>query len=82
MEEGPPARHDAEILVDSTPIGKITSGCPSPSLGYNIAMGYVTKDFRKAGTSVEVKIREKLYKGQVVKMPFLKTNYYIKPSGM
>jgi aminomethyltransferase len=81
MEQGPPARHDAEIYLNAALIGRVTSGCPSPSLGYNIAMGYVKKDYRKVGTTVEVKIRDKLYQGEVVKMPFLKTNYYVKPSG-
>ncbi|KAG8231347.1 hypothetical protein J437_LFUL012257 [Ladona fulva] len=46
--EGPPARHGTEVHdEEGTKIGVITSGCPSPSLGYNIAMAYVNSAFAK-----------------------------------
>ncbi|KAL1501211.1 hypothetical protein ABEB36_006583 [Hypothenemus hampei] len=80
LDSGPPARHGAQILSeDGESLGEVTSGCPSPSLNNkNIAMGYVKTDFSKIGTKVNLKIREKLYKGAVVKMPFVQTNYYVK----
>ncbi|XP_019869250.2 aminomethyltransferase, mitochondrial [Aethina tumida] len=79
-ESGPPARHGAAI-VDETgkEVGKITSGCPAPSLGKNVAMGYVPTDLSKVGTKLSLKIREKLYPAVVSKMPFVKANYYNKP---
>jgi aminomethyltransferase len=80
FESGPPARHDVEIYSNGKTIGKITSGCPSPSLGnLNIAMGYIKEEFKKPGTEVELKIRDKFYKAQVTKMPFVPSNYYQKP---
>lgn len=79
-ESGPPARQGSLIVSpEGEQIGIVTSGCPSPSIGMNIAMGYVRKDFVKNGSEVNVKIREKLYKSIVTKMPFTKANYYTKP---
>ncbi|ERL90266.1 hypothetical protein D910_07618 [Dendroctonus ponderosae] len=77
---GPPARHGAQILsTDGGVLGEITSGCPSPSLGFNIAMGYVSSEFSKVGTKLGLKIRDKVYEGIVTKMPFVKASYYTKP---
>ncbi|CAH1103973.1 unnamed protein product [Psylliodes chrysocephalus] len=79
-QSGPPARQGAVILSkEGEELGKITSGCPSPSLGKNIAMGYVKTSSSKLGTSVNLKIRDKVYEAAVSKMPFVKSNYYIKP---
>ncbi|KAJ3332939.1 hypothetical protein HDU76_012508 [Blyttiomyces sp. JEL0837] len=70
--EGAPARENAEIFSTAgEPIGKITSGCPSPMLKKNIAMGYIKSGFHKVGTDVQVKVRNKLQKASVVKMPFV-----------
>ncbi|KAJ8929085.1 hypothetical protein NQ314_018256 [Rhamnusium bicolor] len=79
-KQGPPARQGATILSeDGQELGKITSGCPSPSLGSNIAMGYVPTSYSKVGTNVNLKIRDKVYEAVVAKMPFVKANYYNKP---
>ncbi|KAF2223106.1 hypothetical protein BDZ85DRAFT_274195 [Elsinoe ampelina] len=75
--EGAPAREGAEIVnADGTKIGTITSGCPSPSLGKNIAMGYIKNGLHKAGTEVGVKVRGKVRKAVVSKMPFLPSKYW------
>ena len=58
-------------------IGKVTSGCPSPSLKMNVAMGYVERDFGKNGTAVKFEIRKKLYDAEVAKMPFVPAKYYM-----
>jgi len=76
--QGPPAREGAEIVVDGKQVGTITSGCPSPCLKKNIAMGYIQDGLHKAGTPVEVIVRGKARKGEVTKMPFLATSYYKK----
>jgi aminomethyltransferase len=44
----------------------------------NIAMGYVKEEFKKHGTEVELKIRDKFYKAKVSKMPFVPSSYYQK----
>jgi len=80
--EGAPAREGAEIAeVGGDVVGKITSGCPSPTLGKNIAMGYVKTPFNKAGTALEVLVRGKRRKAEVVKMPFVKSNYLKQAAG-
>lgn len=77
---GPPARHGVEVHADGHKIGEITSGCPSPTLGnVNVAMGYVNEEFKKPGTKVDLKIRDKLYSAEISKMPFVPSNYYQKP---
>ncbi|CUS06985.1 unnamed protein product [Tuber aestivum] len=81
LVEGAPAREGAEIVERGTDnvIGKITSGCPSPTLGKNIAMGYVRSGFHKRATEVGIKVRGKKHSGIVTKMPFVETKYYKAP---
>ncbi|MEO6819561.1 MAG: glycine cleavage system aminomethyltransferase GcvT [Ginsengibacter sp.] len=70
LEKGIP-RHDYEITnSEGNNIGRITSGTQSPTLQQAIAMGYVNMEHSKIGTAVFIKIREKLIKAEVVKMPF------------
>ena len=81
MEKGAPAREGAEIIDPATgeTVGKVTSGCPSPTLGTNIAMGYVKSGSHKAGTELAVKVRNKVRSATVTKMPFVAPNYYRGP---
>lgn len=64
------ARHNYPIVQAGAPIGQITSGTLSPSLGYPIALGYVPATLAKLGQSLEVEIRGKTYPATVVKRPF------------
>ena len=59
-------------------IGTVTSGCPSPSLGANVAMAYVETKFAKVGTEVLLKVgkRNTEVPARLAKMPFVKTNYF------
>lgn len=54
------------------PVGVITSGSPSPTLGKNIALAYVPPNMSAIGTPVYVEIRSQRYKAQVVPTPFYK----------
>ncbi|KAG9234114.1 aminomethyltransferas-like protein [Amylocarpus encephaloides] len=75
--QGAPAREGAEIVNDiGENIGHITSGCPSPTLSKNIAMGYIKDGFHKSGTEVEVVVRGKKRKAVVTKMPFVPSRYW------
>lgn len=77
---GAPAREGAEIADEAgNIIGKVTSGGPSPSLGYNIAMGYVPPQFAAEGTRLNLIVRGKSNGATVVPMPFHPTRYYRKP---
>lgn len=75
---GPSARQHMKIFDSNgeKEIGEITSGCLSPSLKQQISMGYVNTPLSQPGTKVQVEIRKKKYEGQVVKLPFVPTNYY------
>lgn len=80
VKEGAPAREGAEIAdMDGHVIGKITSGGPSPTLGHNIAMGYVPPAFADLGTDLRVIVRGKPAAAEVVATPFVATRYYRKP---
>lgn len=80
VKEGAPAREGAEIAdLDGNIIGKVTSGGPSPTLGRNIAMGYVPPAFAELGTDLKVVVRGKPAAAEVVAMPFVASRYYRKP---
>ncbi|KAK5319936.1 Aminomethyltransferase, mitochondrial [Exophiala xenobiotica] len=80
VEKGPAAREGAEIVDterDNEVIGRITSGCPSPSLeGQNIAMGLIKNGYHKSGTKVGVKVRKGVRKAEVSRMPFVPNKFY------
>lgn len=74
--EGPPAREGADIISsDGTHLGQITSGCPSPTLHKNIAMGYIQDGHHQVDTAVQVVVRGKARSAVVVKMPFVASKY-------
>lgn len=52
------------------PIGVITSGLPSPTLGYPVALALVTPEFAAVGTALEVDLRGKREACEVVALPF------------
>ncbi|GAA5988901.1 hypothetical protein JCM10908_006217 [Rhodotorula pacifica] len=82
VEKGAPAREGALIYSSadntSAPIGRITSGLPSPTVGQNIAMGYIetANGLNKKGTQVFVEVRKKMRKAEVAAMPFIKPGYF------
>nr|XP_019944396.1 PREDICTED: aminomethyltransferase, mitochondrial [Paralichthys olivaceus] len=77
VSTGPPVRQHTPILSpDGKVIGEVTSGCPSPCLKKNVAMGYVDAAFAKNGTNIQVEVRKKAVPATVSKMPFVPTNYY------
>ena len=65
--------------MDGKVIGTVTSGGPSPTLGRNIAMGYVSPAFADLGTDLQVIVRGKPAAAEVVAMPFVAQRYYRKP---
>lgn len=52
------------------PIGKVTSGTQSPSLGAPIGMGYVQFGYRKSGTKIRINTGRKAVSATVCKTPF------------
>jgi len=71
-ERGIP-RQGYNIVDDSgNVIGDVTSGTMSPSLGIGIGMGYVTSEYKKVGTQINIQIRKKAVPATIVKLPFYK----------
>ncbi|KAG2483828.1 hypothetical protein HYH03_017351 [Edaphochlamys debaryana] len=81
VSSGAPARqHSVVSTPDGKVVGEITSGAFSPCLKKNVAMGYVEKDYAKAGTALRVEVRGKQNDAVVTKMPFVPTPYYKAPA--
>jgi aminomethyltransferase len=63
-------RHGYEIRQGGEPAGEVTSGTVSPMLDQGIGMAYVATEASKAGTAVEVMVRDRALAAQVTKPPF------------
>jgi aminomethyltransferase len=66
------ARHGYRVFRADQATGTVTSGSQSPSLGYPIAMAYVTPGDGEPGTMLDVEIREQRVSAEVVPLPFYK----------
>ena len=68
------ARADYEVFVEgsNSPMGVVTSGALSPTLGFPVAMTYVGADFAQIDTPISVDIRGAMTPFTVVKLPFYK----------
>ena len=74
VDKGIP-RHGYEVAdASGAPIGVVTSGTMSPCLKVGIGMGYVKPAYAKIDAEIYVKVRERLLKAKVVKLPFYKNN--------
>ena len=60
------------VLKDGNVVGEVTSGQPSPTLGYPIAMAYVDVEHAEPGTALDVDLRGKAEPFEVVALPFYK----------
>jgi aminomethyltransferase len=60
------------VLKDGNVVGEVTSGQPSPSLGYPVAMAYVDVEFTEPGTALDIDLRGKAEAFEVVALPFYK----------
>ncbi|ELT42609.1 glycine cleavage system aminomethyltransferase T [Arthrobacter nitrophenolicus] len=58
------------VLKDGVPVGEVTSGQPSPTLGYPVAMAYVDVEHTAPGTALHIDLRGKAEPFEVVELPF------------
>jgi len=65
-----PARADMPVFRDGEPVGSLTSGTLSPTLGRPIALAYLD-DPVGPGDRVEIDVRGRLTGAEVVRPPFL-----------
>lgn len=68
---GSPRTH-YPVAVDGEVIGEVTSGGMSPTLGENIGMALIKREFAGVGKPLQVIIRDKPVEAVQVKMPFYK----------
>jgi aminomethyltransferase len=65
-------RHTYRVLRDGRPLGAVSSGNVSFTLGYNIAMAYVPPAVAEPQTRLEVDVRGRAAPAEVVSLPFYK----------
>ncbi|WP_138418389.1 glycine cleavage system aminomethyltransferase GcvT [Sinomonas gamaensis] len=66
------ARSHYAVLKDGQQVGEVTSGQPSPTLGYPVALAYVDVELAEPGTQLDVDLRGKAEPFEVVALPFYK----------
>lgn len=73
LDKAPPLRHGYPVLSEDgeKTVSELTSGSLSPSLGIGIGMAYLPVDLAKRGTQLLVSIRNRNFRAEVVKKPFL-----------
>lgn len=71
-QRGIPRQGYAIVDAQGAPIGRVTSGTMSPSLGKGIGLGYVPVALKEVGSQIYIQIRNKIVPAMVVKLPFYK----------
>jgi aminomethyltransferase len=66
------ARDGQDVIVDGQRVGQVTSGSPAPFLKKNIGMAYVPVESAGVGGAIEVDVRGKPVRAQIVPVPFYK----------
>ena len=66
------ARGHYPVLKNGALVGEVTSGQPSPTLGYPVAMAYIDVEHAEPGTVLDIDLRGKAEPFEVVALPFYK----------
>ena len=72
VERGGVPRSHYEVQVDGQTIGQVTSGTSSPTLGENIGIALIERQFAGIGKPLDIVIRGKPVAAQQVRTPFYK----------
>ena len=73
IDRGIPRGHYELYDADGHKLGDVTSGTQSPTLQKGVGLGYVPTEFSKPETEIFVKVRDRMLKAKVVKLPFVKS---------
>jgi aminomethyltransferase len=74
IDKGIP-RHGYEVAVDGKIIGVVTTGYMSPTVKKNIGLALIDAKYAELGTNLDIIIRNKPVKAQVVSKKFYQKNY-------
>jgi len=66
------ARDHQDVVIDGQSVGQVTSGSPAPYLKKNIGLAYVPKEYANVGQKIQIDVRGRLVRAQLVKTPFYK----------
>jgi len=69
-EKGIP-RYGCKIKKNNETVGVVTSGTMSPSLRKGIGLGYVKSEYSNVSENLDIVIRDKNVKAEIVKLPFV-----------
>lgn len=65
-------REHEKVFIGDNEVGFTTSGTHCPYLGYPVAMAYLPVEQSEIGTEVEVEVRGRRIKAEIVPLPFYK----------
>ena len=68
-------RHGYDVEADGKVIGQVTTGYNSISTGKSVCMALIDAEYAKLGTEVAVRIRKRVFPGEVTKKRFYEKNY-------
>ncbi|WP_406944380.1 glycine cleavage system aminomethyltransferase GcvT [Halobacillus sp. SY10] len=71
IDKGIPRTH-YDVLDGEEVIGFVTTGTQSPTLGKNVGLALINREYTAEGTEVTVQVRKRKLKAKVVKTPFYK----------
>ncbi len=72
IDKGIPRQHYEICDAGGNNIGEVTSGTMSPMLKKGIGMGYIKTGYNKFDSEIFIKVRNKLLKAQIIRLPFYK----------
>jgi len=74
IDKGIPRQHYEICDADGNAIGVVTSGTMAPAANKAVGLGYVKNEFSKFDTEVYIKVRKKILKAKIVRLPFYKVS--------
>lgn len=74
IDKGIPRQHYEICDEQGAVIGEVTSGTMAPAVGKGIGMGYIQSAYTKFDTEIYIRVRNKLLKAKVVRIPFYKNS--------